>query len=78
MVAALAEALPSVIRRDGSTRAILNQKLAAHLRCDPARLQALHGASQIFPILKRMAGTQVATIQIDTAKIDVSGLETKK
>lgn len=58
MLAALAGALPSVIRRDGSTRAILNRKLAAHLRCDPARLQALHGASQIFPILKRMAGTR--------------------
>ena len=58
MVAALAEALPSVITRDGSTRATLNQKLAAHLRCNPARLQALHGASQIFPILKRMAGAR--------------------
>ena len=58
MIAALAGALPAVITRDGSARAILNQKLAAHLRCDPTRLQALHGASQIFPILKRMAGSR--------------------
>ena len=58
MIAALAEALPAVITRDGSRRDILNQKLAAHLHCDAARLQALHGASQIFPILKRMAGSR--------------------
>ncbi len=58
MVAAMREALPSLIRSHGSTQLILNQKLASHLRCDPTRVHVLHGASQIFPILKRMAGTR--------------------
>lgn len=58
MVAEMTQALPAAMRRPGSTQAILNQKLASYLRCDPSRVQALHGASQILPILKRMAGTR--------------------
>ena len=58
MTAAMRQALPAVMRSYGSTQKGLNQKLAWHLLCDPARVQVLHGASQIFPILKRMVGTR--------------------
>lgn len=58
MVAAMQQALPDLMRRRGSSQAVLNEKLAAHLRCDPSRVQTLHGASQIFPVLKRMITTR--------------------
>ncbi len=34
----------------GSRQAVLNQKLAYFLCCDPQRVQALNGASQIYPL----------------------------
>jgi histidinol-phosphate/aromatic aminotransferase/cobyric acid decarboxylase-like protein/choline kinase len=58
MVAAMRQALPAVMRSYGSTQKVLNQKLAWHLLCDPSRLQVLHGASQIYPVLKRMITTR--------------------
>jgi len=58
MFAAMRQALPAVTRSYGSTQQVLNQKLAWHLLCDPTRVQVLHGASQIYPILKRMVGTR--------------------
>ncbi|HWI16777.1 MAG TPA: aminotransferase class I/II-fold pyridoxal phosphate-dependent enzyme, partial [Vicinamibacterales bacterium] len=56
MLAAMRQALPAVMRSYGSTQRVLNQKLAWHLLCDASRVQVLHGASQIYPILKRMVG----------------------
>jgi histidinol-phosphate/aromatic aminotransferase/cobyric acid decarboxylase-like protein len=56
MVAAMRQALPAMMRSYGSTQRVLNQKLAWHLLCDPDRVQLLHGASQIYPILKRIVG----------------------
>ena len=56
MIAAMRQALPAVMRSYGSTQKVLNQKLAWHLLCDPEKVQVLHGASQVFPILKRMVG----------------------
>jgi histidinol-phosphate/aromatic aminotransferase/cobyric acid decarboxylase-like protein len=56
MAAAMRQALPALMRSYGSSQAVLNQKLAWHLLCDPSRLQVLHGASQVYPLLKRMAG----------------------
>lgn len=58
MVAAMRQALPAVMRSYGSTQKALNQKLAWHLLCAPERVQVLHGASQIYPILKRMVGSR--------------------
>lgn len=55
LFAEMREALPASVRRYGSSQRALNEKLAAHLACDPDRVQVLHGASQIFPILQRMA-----------------------
>lgn len=54
MLAAIRQALPSLLRSYGSTQRVLNQKLAWHLLCDPHRVQVLHGASQIYPVLKRL------------------------
>ncbi len=56
MLAAMRQALPAVMRSYGSTQKVLNQKLAWHLLCDPSHVQVLHGASQVYPILKRMVG----------------------
>ena len=56
MMAAMRQALPATMQSYGSTQRVLNQKLAWHLLCDPSRLQVLHGASQIYPILKRIVG----------------------
>lgn len=56
MMAAMRQALPAVMRSYGSTQRVLNQKLAWHLLCDVSRVQVLHGASQIYPMLKRMVG----------------------
>lgn len=58
MFAAMRQALPAVMRSYGSTQKVLNQKLAWHLLCDRERVQVLHGASQVYPILKRMVGTR--------------------
>lgn len=56
MIAAMRQALPAVMRSYGSTQQVLNQKLAWHLLCDQSRVQLLNGASQIYPILKRIVG----------------------
>ena len=58
MTAAMRHALPAVMTSYASTQKVLNQKLAWHLSCDPERVQVLHGASQIYPILKRLVGTR--------------------
>ncbi len=58
MMAAMRQALPAVMRSYGSTQRVLNQKLAWHLLCDVSRVQVLHGASQIYPILKRMVANR--------------------
>jgi len=51
MLAAMRFALPELIADYGSAQPVLNEKLGYFLQCDPTRLQVLHGASQIFPIL---------------------------
>jgi histidinol-phosphate/aromatic aminotransferase/cobyric acid decarboxylase-like protein len=40
----------------GSSQRVHDQKLAWHLLCDPRHVRALHGASQIFPMLPRLLG----------------------
>jgi histidinol-phosphate/aromatic aminotransferase/cobyric acid decarboxylase-like protein/choline kinase len=54
MMAALRQALPDLIRNYGSSQRVLNEKLAYVVRCGPDRLEALHGASQAFPILREL------------------------
>lgn len=51
MLATLRQALPSTIRSYGSRQSVVDQKLAWHLLCDPARVRTLHGAAQAFPWL---------------------------
>jgi histidinol-phosphate/aromatic aminotransferase/cobyric acid decarboxylase-like protein/choline kinase len=54
MMAAMRRALPDLARSYGSTQAVLNEKLALVLRCAAARVQCLHGAAQVFPLLPAM------------------------
>ncbi len=58
MVEAMRLALPAVMQRRGSARKVLNQKLARHLGCEPEHVQVLHGASQIYPVLKRLVSSR--------------------
>lgn len=58
MVEAMGQALPAVMQRHGAARKALNQTLARYLSCDPDHVQVLHGASQIYPILKRLVGSR--------------------
>ena len=61
MVAALRHALPDLLASYGSRQEVLNEKLGWFLGCNPGRLQALHGASQVFPFLPEVvAGRSVA------------------
>jgi histidinol-phosphate/aromatic aminotransferase/cobyric acid decarboxylase-like protein/choline kinase len=62
MLAALRQALPELVASYGSAQPILNEKLGYFLRCDPGRLQVLHGASQVFPILGRTFAGSTITI----------------
>lgn len=53
MLAAMRQALPELVASYGSTQVVLNEKLGYFLGVDPATLQVLHGASQVFPLLAR-------------------------
>jgi histidinol-phosphate/aromatic aminotransferase/cobyric acid decarboxylase-like protein len=60
MLAAMRQALPELIASYGSSQSVLNEKLGYFLQCEPERLQVLHGASQVFPILGRaFAGSSI-------------------
>jgi histidinol-phosphate/aromatic aminotransferase/cobyric acid decarboxylase-like protein/choline kinase len=54
MLGMMRHALPDLISNYGSAQHVLNQKLAHALDCRPDRLQALHGATQAYPILRRV------------------------
>ena len=58
MVEAMRQGLSAMMQRRGSTQKVLNQTLARHLRCEPEHVQVLHGASQVYPILKRLVGSR--------------------
>ncbi len=44
--------LATLLHNYGSRQAILNEKLAYFVDCDPRAIQALNGASQLFPMLQ--------------------------
>ncbi len=46
----------ALLQNYGSRQEVLNQKMAYHLLCDSARVVALNGASQAFPILREYLG----------------------
>lgn len=54
MVAAMRHAMPDLIAGYGSSQVVLDEKLAWFVGCEPSRLLALNGASQAFPILRRL------------------------
>lgn len=58
ILAELKNNLPRLLQNYGSRQEVLNQKLAFFLLCDPARLQVLNGASQLFPTLAEHFGGQ--------------------
>lgn len=60
MVAALRQALPDLLAGYGSTQAVLNEKLALVVGARAERLQALHGATQAFPLLRELLPGPVA------------------
>jgi histidinol-phosphate/aromatic aminotransferase/cobyric acid decarboxylase-like protein/choline kinase len=51
-----------LIRNYGSKQTVLNEKLSYLLLCDAACLQALNGASQVYPFLRRRFGNAQALI----------------
>jgi histidinol-phosphate/aromatic aminotransferase/cobyric acid decarboxylase-like protein/CTP:molybdopterin cytidylyltransferase MocA len=60
MVAAMRQALPALLASYGSSQQVLNDKLAYFVRCSRDRVELLHGASQVFPILREtLAGRSV-------------------
>jgi histidinol-phosphate/aromatic aminotransferase/cobyric acid decarboxylase-like protein len=62
MHAALGHALPDVITGYGSRQEILDEKAALFLGCDPSRVHLLNGASQAYPILRRLYRDQRVAI----------------
>jgi histidinol-phosphate/aromatic aminotransferase/cobyric acid decarboxylase-like protein/choline kinase len=54
MLAALRHALPDVITSYGSSQAILDEKVALFLGCQPDFVHLLNGASQAYPILGQL------------------------
>ena len=49
----LTNTFPQLVQNYGSNQQLLNQKLAYYLLCDPSKVVALNGASQVYPILQR-------------------------
>jgi histidinol-phosphate/aromatic aminotransferase/cobyric acid decarboxylase-like protein/choline kinase len=66
MIAALRHALPELLRNYGSAQALLNEKLSWFLLCDPGRVQVLHGASQVIPMLPELLGIRRALVPAPT------------
>jgi len=66
MLAAMRHALPELVADYGSAQPVLNEKLSLFLRCDPSRLQVLHGATQAFPILGRILDGASAAVPTPT------------
>jgi choline kinase len=58
--------LESLALNYGSRQSLLNQKLAYFLCCDPQRVQALNGASQIYPLLASMYAQAKVLIPVPT------------
>ncbi len=62
MIAAMRHALPDLLKRYGSTQVVLNEKLGLAMGLSADRLQALHGATQAFPILRELLGGRPVAI----------------
>jgi histidinol-phosphate/aromatic aminotransferase/cobyric acid decarboxylase-like protein/choline kinase len=54
MIAEIRNNLSLLLTNYGSKQSLLNKKLSYVLQCDPSRLLALNGASQIYPILSTL------------------------
>jgi len=66
MIAAMRRALPTLVVSYGSAQPVLNEKLAYVLRCHSDRIQCLHGAGQVFPMLSGLLGVSRALIPAPT------------
>lgn len=66
MTRAIVEALPELITSHASVQPILNEKLSSFIGCHHTHLQLLHGASQIFPILRKLFENLPAAIPSPT------------
>ena len=66
MVAAFRQALPALLRNYGSTQVVLNEKLAYARRCRADRVQVLHGAAQVFPLLPELLAGRTVLLPAPT------------
>jgi histidinol-phosphate/aromatic aminotransferase/cobyric acid decarboxylase-like protein/choline kinase len=66
MLAAMRHALPELVSSYGSAQQVLNTKLSYVLHCDPSHVQVLHGATQAFPILRRILPSTRAAVPSPT------------
>lgn len=62
MFAAMRHSLPALVGSYGSAQVVLNEKLGYFLGCEPSRVHALNGASQVFPIFRQMFGPKSVSI----------------
>jgi histidinol-phosphate/aromatic aminotransferase/cobyric acid decarboxylase-like protein/choline kinase len=66
MLAAMRYSVADLVANYGSKQTLLNQKLAWFLECDETRIQALNGATQAFPILRRLWAERPVTVPSPT------------
>ena len=66
MLAAMRHGLAGLLDSYGSTQQVLNQKLAWFLECPAERIEALNGASQAFPVLRRLWSEQSVAVPAPT------------
>ena len=66
MLAAMRYGLAGLIDSYGSTQRVLNEKLAWFLECPAERVEALNGASQAFPLLRRLWSEQTVAVPSPT------------
>lgn len=61
LTAMMRRALPDLLSSYGSAQSVLNRKMALFVQCDPAHVLMLNGASEVYPVLRRLwAGDSVA------------------
>jgi histidinol-phosphate/aromatic aminotransferase/cobyric acid decarboxylase-like protein/choline kinase len=66
MLAAMRRSLPALVFSYGSAERVLNEKLGYVLRCEPERVQCLHGAAQIFPFLPNLLNPRRTLLPLPT------------
>lgn len=66
MLASMRHALAELVDSYGSTQHVLNEKLAWFLECAPEHVEALNGAAQAFPLLRRLWADRTIAVPAPT------------